>query len=303
MMSKKTRLISKNKNGVTKGELKLLGLIMSLIRSDQEWLGRILLKILRFKWHGRPIQIGQAAKEMTLLPTGPFETTRKGQSGDLLLWVPRRIDSYLIDDLTGGYGYSHATIDTGEIDLPTGKAVMAEITIGQTVSRKFQDEYDQRAFVRVPILKTGVKVEQFVACVKSKMGEGYDDWGAITLGEIKDPAKEICSGLVADCLPQKERKRIAWAKRLGRLRSASVSVHSKPFALKTKEFISPNGFAEYYGIPKGRKITRPDTTIQPRPVKISVVAVAVATAHWRGWRIAAGVFAIVLLVFMLKRTR
>jgi hypothetical protein len=203
MMSKKTRLISKNKNSVTKGELKLLGLIMPLIRSDLEWLGRILLKILRFKWHGRPIQIGQTANEVTLLPTGPFKTTRNGQSGDLLLWVPRRIDSYLIDDLTGGYGYSHATIDTGEIDLPTGKAVMVEVTIGQTVSRKFQDEYDQRAFVRVPISKTGVKVEQFVARVKSKMGEGYDDWGAITLGEIEDPAKEICSGLAADCLPQK----------------------------------------------------------------------------------------------------
>jgi hypothetical protein len=142
-----------------------------------------------------------------------------------------------------------------------------------------------------------------VACVKSKMGEQYDTWDVITLGEIVDPAKEVCSGLAADCLPEKERQRIAWAKRLGLLRRASVSVHSKPGALKTKEFVSPNGFAEYYGAPEGRKITGPDITVQPQPVEISMESVAAVAARHQGWKLAAGVFAIVLLVFMLKRTR
>ena len=300
-MSRKTRQTTNDKNGVTKGEHKLIGLITYLIRSDLEWIGRTLLKILRLKWHDRPIQTGHGTKEVTHLPTGPFMTSRKKQLGDLLLWVPRRIDSYLIDDLTGGYGYSHATIDAGEIDIPTSKPVMVETTVGQTVTRKFQDEYEQRPFVRVPLSKTGVNVEQFVACVKSKMGEQYDTLDAITLGEIVDPAKEVCSGLAADCLPEKERQRIARAKRLGLLRRASVSVHSKPGASKTKEFVSPNGFAEYYGAPQGRKITGPDITIQPQPVEISMKSVGAAAARHQGWKLAAGLFAIVLLVFIGKQ--
>lgn len=280
---------------------RVTGLITTLIRSDLDWLGRMLLKVLRLKWHDRPIQIEHGPEETTL-PTGPYVTTRKKQSGDLLLWVPRRIDSYLIDDLTGGYGYSHATIDTGEIDIPTRKPVMIELTIGQTVTRKFQDEYAQRAFVRVPISQTGVNVEQFLGCVMSKMGEQYDNWDAITLGEIKDPAKEVCSGLAADCLPEEERQRIARAKRMGLLRRASVSVHSKPGGLDTREFISPNGFAEYYGAPMGRKLTGPDITVRPQPVNISGEGVAAAARHhW--WKLAAVAFACALLFLMLKLTR
>lgn len=302
-MSKKTWQTKNDKNGVIKGEHKLIGLITFLIESDLKWISRPLLKILRLKWRDRPIQPEHSPKEVTPLPTGPFMTSRLKQLGDLLLWAPRQIDSYLIDDLTGGYGYSHATIDTGEIDIPTSKPVMLEITVGQMVTRKFQDEYEQRAFVRLPISKTGVNVEQFVACVKSKMGEQYDTWDALTLGEIEDPAKEVCSGLAADCLPEKERKRIAWAKRLGLLRRASVSVHSIPGALKTKEFISPNGFAEYYGAPQGRKISGPDITVQPQPVEISMQSVVAAAVRHQGWKLAAGVFASALLVFILKRTR
>src|SRR5512136_531338 len=120
-MNQKTRQATNDKKGVTKDDYKLVGLITYLIRSDLEWIGRPLLKILRLKWHDRPIQTGHGAKEVRPLPTGPFMTARKKQLGDLLLWVPRRIDSYLIDDLTGGYGYSHATIDAGEIDIPTSK--------------------------------------------------------------------------------------------------------------------------------------------------------------------------------------
>jgi hypothetical protein len=302
-MKKKTQQTMNDKNSITKGEHKFIGLIIYLIRSDLKWFGRPLMKILRMKWHGRPIQTEHDPKEVTPLPTGPFMTSRKNQVGDLLLWVPRQIDSYLIDDLTGGYGYSHSTIDTGEIDIPTGKPVMIEITIGQTVSRKFQDEYEQRAVVRVPISQTGVDVDQFVACIKSKLGEQYDSWDAITLGEIEEPAKEVCSGLAADCLPEQDLKRIARAQRLGLLRRASVSVHSKPGALETREFISPNGFAEYYGAPKGRKLTGQDITIQPQPIEISAESVAASAARHHGWKLATGVFASALLVIILKRTR
>ena len=249
---------NQTQNGETRGEQKLIKLIKTLIQSDLEFIGRPLLMLLRLKWHDRSIQSEAAIKEVAPLPTGPYLTTRKKQMGDLLLWVPRHIDSYLIDDLTGRYGYSHSSVDTGEIDAPTGKPVMAEITVGEKVERKFQDQFGDRAFARVPLAKTGVNVEQFVACVKSKFGEPYDNLEAITLGEIGDPAKEVCTGLAADCLPEKDRRRIAWARRLGLVQRASISVHSKPGAARTKEFVSPNGFAEYYGAPRGKYLAGPD---------------------------------------------
>jgi hypothetical protein len=302
-MNKQIQQTTKEKSGATKTEHRLNWLITLLFQSDLMWLGHNLLKILRLKWHGRSIKAEQGQKEGISLPSGPFVTTRKNQLGDLLLWAPRRMESYLIDDLTGGYGYSHSTIDTGEIDMPTQKPVMLEITVGQTVMRKFQDEYEQRSFVRVPISETGVDTNQFVECVLSKMGEQYDDLDAITLGEITEPAREVCSGLATDCLPEKERQRIALAKRMGLLRMTSVSVHSRPGALKTRVFISPNGFAEYYGAPVGSKLTGPNTNVIPQPVEISAKKITAAAARHHGLKVIAGVAAIVLMVFVLKRLR
>ena len=218
-----------------------------------------------------------------------------------MLRVPRRIDSYLIDDLTGGYGYSHSTIDTGEIDVPTRKPVMAEITIGQTVTRSFQDEYGARAFVRVPLAEAGVNVREFIECVKSKMGEQYDGLGAITLGEIREPAKEVCSQLAADCLPQSTLRQIADAKRLGLLHQRSVSVHSKRNAKKTRAFISPNGFAEYYGMPRGREVSERDTRSALRPVQGSRSGVAGGAARRHGWKVAALALGIILLALIVSR--
>lgn len=290
-----------NSNDETKGDNKLIGLILQFTRSDLNWLGRIPLKILRLKWHDRPIQTQMAPQGMFQQPTGPFKTIRKKHLGDLLLWVPYKIDSYLIDDMTGAYGYSHTTIDTGEIDIPTLKPVMAEITVGQTVSRKFQDQFGQRAYARVPLSKTGVNVKQFVECILAKLGEPYDDLDAISFGRIENPSKEVCSGLAADCLPEKERKRIAWAKRLGLLRRGSVSVHSLPNAEKVKEFVSPNGLAEYYGAPKGKKLSGPDITVKPHPIEISMESIATAATRRHGWKLALVVAAVVLVLFFLKR--
>jgi hypothetical protein len=266
-----------------------------LVRSDLAWMGRPLLPVVRWAWRHRTIRAEHGTTAKAPLPVGPFRTTRPQQLGDLLLWVPRAIDSVLIDELTGGFGYSHATIDTGEIDLPTGKPVMAEITIGQTVERKFQHEYGARPFVRVPLSRAGVDVQQFVRCVNSKMGEQYDRWDALTLGQIHDPAREVCSGLVADCLPEKELQRIAWAKRLGLLHRHSVSLHSKLDALQVKAFVSPNGLAEFYGVPRGNKITMPDTLAEPRPVDSSMSSIASTAARRHGWKVAVGVGAALLL--------
>ena len=194
---------------------KQTGWILHLVRSDLKWLGHILLKGLLFAWRHEKIPI-EGKPEKTTLPDGPFTVKREHQAGDLLLWVPRQIDSILIDDLTGGYGYSHNSIDIGEVDEPTGKPVMIEVTLGQVVERKFQNEYKERAYARIPLSKIGVDTETFVDRVKSLLGEPYDTIETLTFGEIDDPAKQMCSNLAADCLPETMRREIARARRLGR---------------------------------------------------------------------------------------
>ncbi len=280
----------------------LAALSMQLVRSDLRWVGRGLLKVLRLAWHKHTVR-PEYAPPSTPEPTGPFRETRRAQAGDLLVWVPRRINSYLIDDLTGGYGYSHTTVDLGETDVPTGKPVMAEITVGQTVMHKFIDEYGERAYVRIPLARAGVNVQKLTDCVKSKMGEQYDTWDALTLGEITDPAKEVCSGLVADCLPEDEVREIARAKRLGLLHRGSVSIHSKLDAPKVRAFVSPNGFAEYYGAPRGSKITKPNTLVEPKPVDATVGSMAQAAARRHGWEAAGALVGFVLLGWLLTRRR
>ena len=283
------------------GGLAVLG--AQLVRSNLRWIGRGLLKMLRLAWRRRTIQPEHAATADTPEPTGPFRAARPAQAGDLLIWVPRRINSYLIDDLTGGYGYSHTTIDLGENDAPTGRPVMAEITVGQTVQHKFINEYGRRPYVRVPLRRAGVDVQKFLECVKSKMGELYDTWDALTLGEITDPAKEVCSGLVADCLPDDALRDIARAKRLGLLHRGSVSIHSRLDAERLRAFVSPNGFAEYYGAPRGRKITRPDVLVRPKPVSSTVGRMAQAASRRHGWKVAAGLAATLLLGWVVVRRR
>lgn len=246
--------------------------------SDVRWLGRILARGLQLVRRHHPAPVERSPK--TALPTGPFAASRSAHIGDLLLWVPRRIDSFLIDDLTGGFGYSHSTVDAGEVDVPTGKPVMVEVTLGQEVKRTFQDQYARRASARIPLRKAGVDAGAFAACILSRLGEQYDSLEALTLGEIDDPAKQVCSGLAAECLPETVRREIAKARRLGLLRRTSVSVHSSASAAETKVFISPNGFAQYFGAPKGRKLREPDLTVEPCPIPTS--AKAVIRKH--GWR-------------------
>jgi hypothetical protein len=242
--------------------------IIRLVQSDSRWLRRILLNGLRFAYRHRPAPIESRLKEAATYPTGPYAANRLEQIGDLLIWVPRRIESFIIDDLTGRYGYSHITVDTGEVDLPTGKPVMIEVTVGQTVERSFQDEYAGRAYSRIPLSKTGVDAEVFVTCVKSRLGERYDNLEALTLGEIDDPVKQMCSGLAADCLPETVRRDFVKARRLGMLSRASVSDRSLPNSPETKVFISPNGFAQYYGAPKGEKLTETNFVVKPHLIDI-----------------------------------
>ena len=205
------------------------------------------------------------------LSTGPLRQGDEGRQCSLLIFVPRNAVSALINDLTGGYGYSHLAVDCGEIDIPTGKRVMVEATFGHGVHNSFQDEYGGRKFVRIPLKNAGVDEDEFCNCIRSKLGEKFDYEEALTIGLIHNPAKQICSDIATVCLPEAIRTDIASYHRAGFLHSLS--------ALRLPDetsrlFVTPNGFAEYFGAPKGDQLKGPDQLSEP-------VMPAKKISHWR----------------------
>ena len=211
----------------------------------------------------KPDYIDREPAQKESRPTGPLRQAGEGRQGSLLIFVPRNAVSALINDMTGGYGYSHLAIDCGEIDIPNGKRVMVEATIGLGVHNSFQDEYGDRKFVRIPLEKAGVNAGEFCDCIRSQLGEKYDDEAALTLGLIHNPAKQICSDLATVCLPEAMRTGIARYHEAGFLHSLSaVRLYGNP--KKTfRLFVSPNGFAEYFGAPRGEQLDGPDQLSEP----------------------------------------
>jgi len=204
---------------------------------------------------------GEPAGEEAL-PTGPFRQGCEGCS--LLIFVPRNVVSTMINDMTGGYGYSHLAVDCGEYDIPSGKRVMVESTFGLGVHNSFQDEYGERKFVRIPLEKAGVNTVEFCDCVRSKLGEKFDYEEALTIGLIHNPVRQICSDLATVCLPETIRTGIARYHEAGFLHSHSaLRLHDglkKNFHL----FVTPNGYAEYFGAPKGKQLDGPDQLSEPK---------------------------------------
>jgi hypothetical protein len=135
-------------------------------------------------------------------PAGPFRVSAPEHAGDLLIFVPRNRISQSIDLLSGRYGYSHLAIDCGEVDSATGRRVMIEAVMGDGVTYGFQDEYGPRPFVRIPLRQAGVDVERFCQCVQRLVGEKFDNVEAISLGILDNPARQICSDLATNCLPE-----------------------------------------------------------------------------------------------------
>ncbi len=196
------------------------------------------------------------------IPQGPFKAGNEGRGGSLLLFVPRNPISLMIDELSGGYGYSHLAIDLGEVDIPTGKRVMVESTVSLGVHYAFQDEYGERSYVRIPLWSAGVDVDNFCNGVRSRIGQKYDDEEALTLGIIDDPAKQICSDLATVCLPVNLRRDIARCHRAGLIHPLAAVLHGRLDG-EFRLFVSPNGFAEYFGAPRGRELTGRDQYSAP----------------------------------------
>jgi hypothetical protein len=231
----------------------------------------------------KPGVIDREPPQKENLPTGPLRQEGGGSHCSLLIFVPRNPISSLINDMTGGYGYSHLAVDCGEIDIPTGKRVMIESTTDLGVHNSFQDEYGDRKFARIPLEMSGVCLSAFCDNVRSKLGEKYDNEDALTFGLIENPAKQICSDLATVCLPEQMRHKIAKARNLGLLHRSSVHVHSKLNADKMRVFVSPNGFAQYFGAPKGEMLPGKDFRVTPYLVEPSIKGFV----NKHGWKVVA----------------
>ena len=222
----------------------------------------LVLQYLRTRHSSRPVKIEQQPPENPDHPSGPYRQAKPDCS--LMLYVPRNLISRFIDDITGGYGYSHAAVDVGEVDQPSGKALMIEAMPGSPVRRSFQDRYGKRHFARVSLRKLGVDCQAFSACVRSMLGEPYDNEEALTWGKVDDPARQVCTDLVTNCLPDEMREDIADKAENGQLHPRSVSVNRVLGKIKDL-FVSPNGYAQYLNLLRGEKLDRPDEELIPFP--------------------------------------
>ncbi len=176
------------------------------------------------------------------MPTGTIQQAENCECAILIFEASDELGR-IIDKITGGYGYSHIAIDCCEVEKETGKRLMIEAT-SNGVERSYQDRYGSRAVERVPLL--GIDCKKFCDSVKSKIGQQYDITEAITLGLVDADDKQICSGLAKNGLKDAGSSIIEEIiRRRGSLGKNSVIVHPDG-----KVFISPNGFAEFFGVPR-----------------------------------------------------
>jgi hypothetical protein len=267
-----------------------------LIHAGARLLARPIIKFELFRRRNDRPRLEQTLPPNPATPTGPFHLMQNECS--LLLYVPRNIISRMIDEFTGAYGYSHVTVDCGEIDKSTGKRVMVESMPGMSVHRTFLDEYGPRGFLRIPLSKVkGIEIHGFRACILSKIGEKYDIEEALTWGRVDDPAKQICSDLATVCLPEEIQRDIARQHTAGEISWESVSLHPRPGG-RINVFISPNGFAEYFGAPRGRQVDDPDVTFEPSPGLVQPGELAPEVFPW-GWAILGAGLSLGLLGWIL----
>jgi hypothetical protein len=271
----------------------LATLIRGLLQGDFTLVARPLVRFVRKRRGDDPVSGDQGPAPNPATPPGPFRLAVPEHACDMLIFIPRSLESYLIDEATGSYGYSHVAVDCGEVDGATGKRVFVEATPHVGVHRSYLDKYGRREFIRIPLAQAGVDCREFRACILDKIGQPYDLAEVFTWGQVDDPAKQVCSDLAADCLPAKIRLAIVVQAKAGMLGRRTVSVHG-PAILPKNIFVSPNGFARFFGAPKGHKIHHPDELVPPRVRRgiggprvllAVVVGIGLVAALIVGWKV------------------
>jgi hypothetical protein len=211
--------------------------VRRLVARDALLASRAVLRVARIGLKDQPVQAEEAAAEKKAKPRGPFSDNG---ACDLFIFVPRSLESFLIDEGTGHYGYSHIAVDCGEVEAATGKRVMIESSPGLGVHRNYQDHYGQRPFIRIPFAFAQTDPEEFRKCIQSRVGEKYDKLEVLTWGKVDDPAKQICSDLAAACLSPRTLADFERKQRASRLGRRTMSSHRR-FGRRSHIFISRMG--------------------------------------------------------------
>ena len=120
----------------------LAWVIKRMYDNDVELLAHTLLRLVRL-WHRhRPVRDDPGPVANPADPQGPFAGSRKDQVGDMLIFVPRSLESYLIDTATGRYGYSHVAIDCGGKDGSINQCANVTRNAGRMVVTAIQHGID-----------------------------------------------------------------------------------------------------------------------------------------------------------------
>lgn len=186
------------------------------------------------------------------VPKGPIQV-KNNPKATLFIFQAEQDLLYFsksINLLTGNYGYSHVSLDIGEIDEDTGKNIMIESMPGG-VTRSFQDEYGDRKFVKINLEPYGIDYGKFSECVKSKLGDPFDWLGLFTFGNLDEKQSEVCVDVPVRCFPQKLTENIIKKYNENQLPKNSVMVHH---LFKNRVLISPNALAKYFGAPNGKDL-------------------------------------------------
>ncbi len=180
------------------------------------------------------------------IPTLPFEQTNVLK---ILLFKPSHVISYFIDWFSGGYGYSHVAFDIGE--RKDNKVVIEEAVNGG-VQRTYLASYKiQPCSVDLTPYVDQSKVERINdirLCLKEKIGHPYDYFEILGMTldiPCLDIKKwEVCSGLGWSCLDELR------GKILDKYVSPNESLECLMRVHQGKVFISPNVWAEFFGLPQ-----------------------------------------------------
>jgi hypothetical protein len=94
------------------------------------------------------------------------------------------------------------------------------------------------------------------------VGEKFDNLEIITLGILDNPARQICSDIATVCLPDEMRKKITLSHR-GIILHPLSATRDERQGRGSRLFVSPNGFAEFFGAPRGNQIKQPGQVAKP----------------------------------------
>jgi hypothetical protein len=97
------------------------------------------------------------------------------------------------------------------------------------------------------------------------LGEKFDNEEVLSLGLLHNPAQQVCSDLATVCLPEEIRADIARCHEAGLLHSHSAMRLHDGLKKKFHLFVTPNGFAKYFGAPKGDQLNGSDQLSEPNP--------------------------------------